>query len=293
MPRKANQSEDWNFSVTTQQLALTNGRKLKAWALIRTDTEEYLGPCSEKGYGILQNWDYISTIRTCLDSLGLTGFAENIITVNDGRRLYASYSFDNRVKTLHKVGDEVGLVLRFTNSFDTSLAARGEVAAKILRCLNGATTPEGEFSLQQRHNSKINPEFAKKVIAEAVHNFDRSIAVFDALGGVAISDEQGVNILARAPISQVVREKIQSLWINPNFKESRKRTLYSLYDAATEHLRDLSSSRFEQSQKLNRQLLRHVMAGLDPVELAKLVIPLPPELQVAETGLSEGVVIDV
>lgn len=269
--------------VVNKQLALAgSGKPLKAWGLIRADTQEYLGPCSEKGYGILQNWDYISTVRTALQSLGLDDFQENILTVNEGRRLYATYSFDNRIKTLHKVGDQVGLVLRFTNSFDTSLAARGEVQAKILRCLNGATTPEGEFSLQQRHNSKINPEFAKKVIAEAVNNFDRSIAVFDALGGVPISDEHGVNILARAPISQVIREKIQAIWINPNFKESKARNLYTLYDAATEHLRDVAKDRYQLSQNVNRIILRHLLKGLDPEGLKSLIIPVPKEVVVAE-----------
>ena len=275
MPRKANQSDNWNFIVAPTRLHLPSGKPTPVFANVRTDTDQVVGVVSEKGYGLIQNWDFISTIRTGLTGLGLTDYQENILVANDGRRLYATYHFDNRIRTLHKVGDQVGLVLRFANSFDGSLAAMGELRGKILRCLNGMVMEKGQFALQKRHNPKINLDFVQQVTAKAVNDFDRALSVFDALAGVPVSDEQGVNILKHLALSEAVRERIQAIWITPSFAESRARSLYTLYDAATEHLRDLEGTRFEQAAKLNRMILRAIVKGLDPVHFADLVKPLP------------------
>lgn len=273
MPRKANQSDDWNFTVVPTNLHLPNGTKTNVRANVRSDTNQVVGVVSEKGYGLIQNWDFISTTRTALQALGLTDYKENILVANDGRRLYATYSFDNRIRTLHKVGDQVGLVLRFANSFDGSIAAKGELMAKILRCLNGMQLEKGEFALQRRHNPKVNLDFVKEVIAKAVNDFDRGLAVFDSLAGVPVTDEQGLTILKHLGFSEAVREKVAAIWIQPSFAESRARNLYTLYDAVTEHLRDLETTRFEQAAKLNRQALRKIVRGLDPEAFAELIMP--------------------
>lgn len=277
MPRKASQSDNWNFVVAPTRLHLPSGKPTSVWGNVRTDTEQVVGTTSEKGYGLVQNWDFVSTVRSALSGLGLTDYNENILVANDGKRLYATYSFDQRIKQLSKVGDQVGLVLRFTNSFDGSLAARGELRAKILRCLNGMTLEKGEFALQKRHNPKINLDFVQKVTAAAVNGFDRALAVFDTLAGVPITDEQGVNILKHIPLSDAVRERIQNIWIHPNFPQSRARSLYTLYDAATEHLRDLEGSRFEQATRLNRIVLRQLVKAIDPNHLAEVIKPVPPK----------------
>lgn len=288
MPRKANQSENWNFIVSPTRLHLPDGTPTPVHANVRTDTKQVVGVVSEKGYGLIQNVDFITTVRTALNALGMSDYNENILVTNDGRRLYATYSFDNRIKTLHKVGDQVGLVLRFANSFDGSLAALGELMGKILRCLNGMTLDKGQFALQKRHNPKINLDFVQTVIGKAVNDFDRALTVFDSLAGVSLSDEQGVNYLKHMPLSEAVREKIQTIWIQPNFAESRQRNLYTLYDAATEHLRDLSSTRFEQSAKLNRMILRAIVKGLDPAHFTEMVkalpVPVPEQPVVAVEG---------
>jgi hypothetical protein len=277
MPRKANQSNNWNFIVSPTRLYLPDGTPTSVFGNVRTDTKQVLGTVSEKGYGMIQNMEFVSTIRDALTQLGLGDHNENILVANDGRKLYATYQFDQRIKTLHKVGDQVGLVLRFANSFDGSLAAMGELRAKILRCQNGMTLEKGQFALQSRHNPKINLGFVQKVVGAAVSDFDRALAVFDTLAGVFIDDQQGVNILKRLPISEAMREKIQAIWITPNFAESRARSLYTLYDAVTEHLRDLEGSRFEQAAQVNRKALRFIVRGIDPNVLPEMIAPVPPK----------------
>jgi len=276
MPKKANQSTDWNFVVAPERLYLRDQKPTSAFGNVRQDTRQLLGVISEKGYGLIQNWDFINTVRNALSGLGLTDYQENILVTNDGRKLYATYHFDNRIRFLHKVGDQVGLVLRFANSFDGTLSALGELRAKLLRCLNGMTLEKGKFALQQRHTRKINLDFVQKVTAAAVNDFDRALAVFDSLAGVPITDEQGINILGHIKgLAKAVQEKIKGIWITPNFAQSRARSLYTLYDAATEHLRDLEGTRFEQSARLNRIILKGIVGGLNPERLAEIVKPIP------------------
>jgi len=277
MPRKANQSNEWDFKVVPVRLHLPDGRPSNMIVNAREDTGWVFGQRSEKGYGLIQNADFVSTIRNALTGLGMTDYNESILITGNGARIYATYEFDQRIKTVNKVGDKVGLVLRFADSKDGTLSAMGELMAKILRCLNGCATEKGEFSLYQRHNANINLEFVKTVIANAVENFDAALHMFDRLSEVAVSDEQGVNLIKRLPLSEKARDSIQTIWINPNFAVSRARTLFALYDAATEYLRDISKDRFEHAAKANRQILHRIVSGLDPAKLAELTAKIQAE----------------
>jgi len=263
------------------------GKAVNVWANIRTDVNQSVGVVSEKGYGLLQNGEFVTTVREALDGLGLTGYKESILVTQDGRRLYADYTWDNRVRAISKVGDKVGMRLRFANSFDGSLAALGELMALVLRCLNGMMLPDSTFSLYQRHNPKINMDFAKQVIARAVTDFDKSLEVFDKLALRGLSDEQGVNILSNLPLSDKARGEIGEIWVRPSFIESRERTLYALYDACTEYLRDVSRSRFEHAAKVNRLILRRLVSALDDTTFETLttkIIEVDASVVVEENG---------
>lgn len=286
MPRKAEQSTTWDFKVSPQRLYLPpalGGGPSNVWGNVREDTGQVVGVVSEKGYGLVQNSDFVKTIREALDGLGLTGYTEHLLSAGAvGERFYASFRFSNRVRTIHNVGDQVGMVLRFANSFDGSLAAIAELRAEILRCKNGMTMEKGKFALQRRHTAKISLDFVQEVITAAVNDFDESLQVFGHLGGVNITEEQGMNVIKRLPgFAPRVQEKVAALWLRPNHAQGRERTLYAVYDAVTEHLRDLEATRFEQAAKLNRQALRALVSGLDPDKLAVLVSALPEE-QAAE-----------
>ncbi len=275
MPRKANQSTDWNFKVIPVRMHLPDGRPSNMIANVREDSGWVFGQRSEKGYGLIQNADFISTIREALTGLGLTDFREEILTTRMGANIYATYHFDTRVRTINKVGDKVGLVLRFADSKDCKTAAMGELMAKVLRCLNGMMLEQGQFSLMQRHNANINLDFIKTVIGKAVNEFDAALSLFDKLSDIALTDEQGVNVIKRLAMAARSRESVQTIWINPNFAVSRARTLYSLYDAVTEYLRDVEKDRFEHAHVTNRKVLRQMVQALDPERFAELTAPLP------------------
>lgn len=282
MARPTNQSTNWDFRVVPTRLHLPDGTPSSVHANLRTDTNQVIGVVSEKGYGLIQNADFITMVRGMLDALGLTGYTEDIMTTQNGARLYSTYTFNNRVKSLNKVGDQVGLRLRFANSFDGTVAAMGEVMGLVLRCLNGMMLEKGEFALQKRHNPNINLDFVKDVVANAVNGFDASLALFDRLADTSISDENGISILSHIPVSEKVREGVKDIWIRPSFIDSRARNLYSLYDAATEYLRDAETTRFEHANKTNRVILRHLVRALDSVTLGEMLKPVIEIVEVKE-----------
>lgn len=294
MAREAQQSTNWDFKVEPMRLNLPDGTNTSVFANVRTDTNKVVGVISEKGYGLIQNVDFVTTVRSALESLGLTDYAESIVATQGGSRLYATYTFNNRVRSLSKVGDKVGMRLRFANSFDGSVAAMGELMAMVLRCLNGMVLEDAEFALCKRHTPKINLDFVKDVTAKSVQSFEASLALFDAMGERQLTDEQGIAMLSHLPLSNKVREAIGEIWVNPNFAQSKQRTMYALYDAATEYLRDVEGERFEYAQRTNRIILRKLVGALEESTFAMMIKPVvevDESVQVVETEILDAEVV--
>lgn len=282
MPKFVAQDNNWNFVVAPQRLFLEDKTPTRCFANVRLDTREVLGQVSENGYGLVQNFDFISTIRKSLDGLGLVDYKEDILSIAGGKRLMANYDFNNRIKTINKVGDKVGLMLRFFTGFDAKTSATGELFLKELKCLNGMVVPESRFQLQKRHDATFNLDFVKQVTESAVKDFDKGLQIFEKLADISITDEQGANLLGRIGISDAVLKKMRTLWISPNFATSRNRTLYALYDAVSETCRDIESTRVELATRINRMSLHKIASALDPDSFAELVKPLPKK----ETAIS-------
>jgi hypothetical protein len=286
MAKEARQSNVWDFVVETHQLpmpAAFGGGGSGVFVNIRKDSGQVVGSVSEKGYGLIQNGDFIGTIRAALDTLGLTGYKESIVTTGVGEKLYAKYFFDNRIKALHKVGDTVGMVLDFATSFDGTIAASGELSAQALKCLNGMRLDKTMFSLYKRHTPQINLGFVSEVVGKSVAQFDKALELYEALGGVAINDGQGVIMLQHMGLSGAARDKITNLWLAPNYESSKQRNLYGLYEAITEYLRDVELTRFEQASKLNRICLKTLVSALSPEKFRELILP-PIDANVIEVS---------
>ena len=289
MPKIITQSDNWDFIVHTEKLQRANGQSVDCWATIRQDTGEFLGNVSEARYGILQNQDFISTIRDSLVSLGLADYVEDIVAVDSGRRIYATYTFPKRLHTLPtKVGDKVAMKLQFANSFDTSITAQAAILAEILRCLNGMVCPEKELSLYRRHDKNISSAFVKDVIAQAASSWESSIQSFDSMTSAPLSDEQGINVLTRLGFAKRMADKIQAIWLSPDFSESKLRTVYALYDAITQHLthdvqNNAKAPRLEMAASRNRQaVLRLARMVRDPNYYNDMVKALPIEIEATE-----------
>ena len=63
-------------------------------------------------------------------------------------------------------------------------------------------------------------------------------------------------------LSNSLRQDITKIWVNPTYKEDEARNLYTLYNAATQHLSSgknpnaVQNERFEYAEKVNESILR-------------------------------------
>jgi hypothetical protein len=242
---------------------------------------EVLGKCSQR-YGLMQNSALIDTAEAAFAKASLGTFNRRITVTGKGARVYAVYDFKDRTKKL-KVGDDVGLRLTVQNSFDGLLTAAFDLGMLRLICLNGATTLVGEVSMSNKHYVSINIEAMVKSLEKAIDGWDDSIGVFDTLAEVKLTQAQGSNILGNLTrqglLSEKLSEGIGLIWQTPRHKEDANRTLYNLYNAATEHLtHEVSGTRFELANRTNRNLLKALnRAAHDSTRLGVLTADLPVE----------------
>jgi hypothetical protein len=286
MAKQATQSKDYKFTVS-QQAIVHNGKPTGFFGNFREDTGSCLGITSEQ-YGLVQNTALLDAARAALEARGLVGYEENITVIGSGERLYADFTFRNK-QLASKVGDIFGYTLTLKNSFDRSLRAAFALAFLRLACLNGAATLEKEFSITRKHSSSITVDFLGKAIDMALARGQDALAIYDRMAQIAITDEQGQNILKQlevaATLSGVVRQACETLWLAPRRAEDKGRNLYNLYNAISEHLtHQVRAERYEYANKVNNAvLLRLVNAARNPATLGKLILPVPKDVQTSVT----------
>lgn len=283
MSRKSSQSNNWNFTVSQLQLRhpITNQPLRNQFGNFRDDTGECLGTTSEQ-YGIIQNPALLDAARAALQARGLNGYTERILSAGAaGERFFAEFTFANK-QLATRVGDVFGYKLILKNSFDRSIRAAFALGFMRLTCLNGASTLEKEFNVTRKHSANVSIDFLGDAIDKALAHGQNALAVFDHMADVALTDEQGINILnqlvALDVLSGSLRESMKTLWLAPRRQEDKARNLYNLYNAVTEHLtHQVAGERYEYADKVsNNVLLRLVNAARHPDKLARLVMPVPP-----------------
>jgi hypothetical protein len=133
-----------------------------------------------------------------------------------------------------------------------------------------------EFSMTKRHTLAVNLDFVGDALAHACDSVESSAQVFNKLAQKALTNEQGLNLLTKLEekdiISGKVREGIEAVWRNPAYEEDTDRNLYNLYNAATQFLtRNVSTERYEYSERVNRDLLKVFSGKTRDEDLLKLV----------------------
>lgn len=282
MAQIAKQSDLYNFTVETvpSLMTLPDGSQRNTGFLVnrRTDNFSVLGTVTDR-YGLVQNSDLISVAEDAFTAKGLTNYSRKIVVSGEGERMYATYDFKNHTKKL-KVGDEVGMRLTVQNSFDGGLRVSFALGMLRLVCLNGMTTLEREVGMTKKHSTSISTKFVSDALEKAILVWDKSTAVFDRLSDVAVTQEQGRNILANLEESSVLsgklRENIEAVWNAPRYREDNARNLFNLYNAVTQHLtHDVAPTRFELSNRVSDNVLNVFdRASRESNRLAKLVQPV-------------------
>jgi hypothetical protein len=286
MARNTIQTSDYDFTVERVPLALPNSKQSRVFAHVRTDTGEELGWGTEQ-YGFVQNGDLISNAEEAFESRGMTPTKRHVVVTGRGERMFAQYDFDNEttIRREDRVkGMELGMRLTLQNSFDRSLRVSFALGMVRLVCLNGMTTMEKEFGMTRKHSSNVEIGFIGDALDKAKGSFHQAAQGFSVLGERDISQEQGRNILNQLNkakvLSNVVKEGILKVWENPTHEEDEARNLWTLYNAATQHLtHEVSESRFEYANTVSTNVLRRLRgAAENPVKLTKLVTAIPTEI---------------
>lgn len=282
MSRIATQSENFLFNVESSPsfMQLPDGSFVKDGFSVnrRTDTMQVLGKTGTS-YGIVQNADLVNVAEEAFKAKGLGDFSRRVVVSGDGERFHGVYDFKNQVKKL-SIGDEVGLRITMTNSFDGSLRSAFSLGTLRLTCSNGAVSLESEVSMARKHCAGITSTFTAQALDKALAAWDKSTEVFERLAGIQLTQQQGLNILGQleetAVLSGKLREGIEGIWQSPRRNEDKGRNLFNLFNAGSEFLtHDVSKDRFELSQRITSNLLGVLdRAAKDSSRLAKLSQPV-------------------
>ena len=289
MARNTIQTSDFDFTVERVPLTVsTTNKKSRVYAHVRTDTGEELGWGTEQ-YGFVQNGDLINNAEEAFESRGMTPTNRRIVVTGRGERLFAQYDFMNETAAATRREDrvkgmEMGMRLTLQNSFDRSLRVSFALGMVRLVCTNGMTTLEKEFGMTRKHSSNVEIGFIGDALDKAKGSFAKAAEGFSILGDVDITQEQGRNILGQLNrskvLSNVIKDGILKVWENPTHEEDEARNLWTLYNAATQHLtHDVSESRFEYANTVSGNVLRRLRGAAEqPAKLNRLVTAIPSEV---------------
>jgi hypothetical protein len=262
------QSNDWNYEVERIALHTPEGNASGFYATRRTDNGACLGTVSNR-YGIVQNSDLFGQAEDIFDRLNLGERHKKFVITHDGSRAHAIYDF-RKLGIVINGKDNLILRLRVQNSFDGSLGASFGVGLFRLICSNGMAAPFGaSVNISKKHTQGISTDFFQSAVEKTVERFTESVPVFNRMANTIITQRNGQNALlnmAKAKtISERMAENITSVWNAPRYKEDSDRTVYNLYNAATQYLtHEVSGKRFDLAERANSGILRTIIdEGLD------------------------------
>jgi hypothetical protein len=294
MPITANQKVNEGFDYRVKQVEVPHpetGNKSGYFMNIREDNDEILGWTSDR-YGLVQNSDLLDRASEAFESRGID-VTRKVIVTEGGAKMRAQYDLSGDMfrADVPQVGDTMAYRLTAQNSFDRSLRVSFALGLVRLVCTNGMTTMEKEVEMVKKHSSqiRIGDIISDNALDSALSKLSDSVNVYGRLAGVALEQEQGLNILQNLAnskvISEKVRESIALIWNNPTHDEDKSRNLYNLNNAVTQHLtHEVADERFEYANRVTANVLKRFdMAARNKNRLEKLWTPAKAETVVTVT----------
>jgi hypothetical protein len=252
------QTDKFDYTVETVRLHTPDGAETQFFGNRRTDTGAVLGAVTDR-YETIQNEQLFATAESLFSEKGLSNFQRKAFVTHGGARARAVYNFPAVGVTLNR-GD---LILRLTvqNSFDGSLPASFKAGMFRLICSNGmATATSKAIGFTRKHTSAIQPDFIARSFDQAVAQFHNSVPLLQRMANTEVKQKDGERILNglvnRKVVSERMAQGIKALWEAPTYEEDRERSLYNLYNAATQHLSHaVEVKRFELAERANENIL--------------------------------------
>ena len=280
---------DWDFDVETVPATITSpatGEQVRTGGYVnmRTDTDEIVGPYVSKRYAVANNREIVSRGADALRGAGLNPDTAqfNAYGFNNGRSWRFEWAWKDQTIKVPQVGDDLGLRLSVSNSFDRSKKIAWALGMLRLICANGMTTLNSAFHLSNKHNGGLNLGRMSGALGEALENFspEKAGKTFQELAESKITQDQGLHILQNfvqdvTGFSERTRSRVSEIWNAPTHEEDSDRNLYNLYNATTQYLsHDLNENRREMADDLSQDVLGVLVgASRDLTEREKLWTP--------------------
>jgi hypothetical protein len=176
-------AEVWKFPVSAQELFLADGTRVKnVRAIVRDDTGEPLSTVST-GYKIIEHDEMVTAIRPFMENLGK--FSEDVSVGQNGKRMYASYTFKDVTQDVKK-GDTVGLRLILQNSYVPGTSAKIIMAGLRLVCLNGMVSSINTSSVSLRHSKEGREKLEMPIAQDFIDQFKDNISFWSRLTNAAL-----------------------------------------------------------------------------------------------------------
>lgn len=255
------QSSTFDYHVEKVMLYDAAGNPTGFYGTQRSDTMKTLG-CVTSRYGVVQNSEFFGQAEQLFDKLTLGERKRKIVVTHGGARAHAIYDFvDKRISVGEKKKDDLILRLKVQNSFDGTIGASFQVGMFRIICSNGLAVPSNTVSVMKKHTMSINTEFFQSRLEEAINNYSSSLPLFNRMSQTIITQKQGHNALKnmskRKVLSERIAESIGQIWEAPRYEEDKERTIWSLYNAATQHLtHEISNKRFDLAERSTTGVLR-------------------------------------
>lgn len=181
---------DW--TVTTEQLQLADGRKVDRYATIRSSDNSILGTVGP-GYHPVQNVDAFQFFQPFLDEKVAT--IETAGALRKGARVWMLAKIDRPDSIIVPAADDrVQKFLLVANGHDGGLALHVGITPIRVVCqntLSAAVADRQTSTIKIRHTS--GAENALKIVQETIarvdHDFEKAAEVFRALAQVKVTDK--------------------------------------------------------------------------------------------------------
>lgn len=153
----------------------------------------------------------------------------------DGNQLFGVHTFKN-------ASTELGLSIAFRNSYDRSMAVGMAFGASVFICDNLAL--QGNIVVLRKHTSLIGEDLEELIVTNVYRSrmaFKQVVADANGMKEVTVNDDEAYATLGRLFGHRILKPRqlrvAYGQWHRPRHKEFQPRTLWSLYNAATEALK--------------------------------------------------------
>ena len=172
----------------------------------------------------------------------------------NGGQLFGVHTFKN-------VNDDLGLSIAFRNSLDKSLSVGMAFGAQVFVCDNLALT--GSIVKIRKHTTNVQTDLEEMILTgvyRARTSFIHAVDDAVAMNQIEITDNRAYHALGHLFGHKVLSPRQMPValkeWHQPSHEEFEPRTLWSLYNAATEALKSSPpQSIMERHVALHKHLL--------------------------------------